>query len=213
MNYKNYKKMCEDMVEHQILSRGILNEKLLKVMKQVPRHLFVPKSMRIRAYDDTPLPIGYGQTISQPYMVALMTDILELRGTEKVLEIGGGSGYQAAILSKLAEKVITIERVKELAERTKRLLRKHGYNNVSVIHGDGTNGYKKEAPYNAIIITAAAKSVPEKLIEQLALNGRLVAPIGPSYHQELVRIRKTAKNKLETDYFGGCIFVPLISDD
>jgi protein-L-isoaspartate(D-aspartate) O-methyltransferase len=140
-----------------------------------------------------------------------MTELLELRGNEKVLEIGAGSGYQAAILSKLAKKVITIERVKELAERTKKLLREKGYKNVTVVHGDGTKGYSQEAPYDAIIITAAAEKIPEKLIEQLADNGRLVAPVGPSYDQELVRVKKR-NGKLEEDYHGGVIFVPLIAD-
>ena len=200
------------MVEYQILNRGILNEKLLNAMKEIPRHVFVPESMRTAAYNDNPLPIGYGQTISQPYMVALMTDILELKGDEKVLEIGGGSGYQAAILSKLAKKVVTIERVKELAERTKKLLKKHNYNNVKIIHGDGTKGYEQEAPYNAIIITAATPKIPDKLIEQLADDGRIVAPVGPRWHQELVRVKKI-NGKLEEEYFGGCIFVPLIGDD
>jgi len=200
------------MVESQIMNRGILNEKLLEIMKQVPRHLFVSKSMISAAYDDHPLPIGHGQTISQPYMVAIMTDILELKGDEKVLEVGAGSGYQAAILSKLAKKVVTVERVKELAERTKKLLKKYKYENVKVIHGDGTKGYEKNAPYNAIIVTAAAPKIPNKLIEQLAENGRIVAPIGPRWHQELIRIKKT-NGKLEKDYFGGCIFVPLIGDD
>ncbi|MBU1199604.1 MAG: protein-L-isoaspartate(D-aspartate) O-methyltransferase [Nanoarchaeota archaeon] len=200
------------MVEHQIKDRGISNPKLLKVMKQVPRHEFVPHGMRASAYDDSPLPIGCRQTISQPYMVALMTDILGLKGDEKVLEIGAGSGYQAAILSKLAKKVYTIERMKELAGRTKELLRKLGYENIKVIHGDGTKGYEKQAPYDAIIITAASENVPPGLLEQLADNGRLAVPIGPRYHQELIRITKKG-NKLKEEYFGGCIFVPLIGDD
>ncbi len=201
-----------DMVKHQIEARGVNDKKVLKAMREVSRELFVPEEMRDSAYDDNPLPIGQGQTISQPYIVALMTELLELKGDEKVLEIGAGSGYQAAILSKLANKVITMERVKELAERTKELLKKHNHNNVSVVHGDGTKGYEKESPYDAIIITAAAEKIPKALIEQLGEGGRLVAPIGLSWHQELIRIRKR-KGKLETDYHGGVIFVPLISDD
>ena len=208
----DYKKLCEDMVEYQILNRGILNKKLLAVMKTIPRHLFVSESMKASAYDDNPLPIGYGQTISQPYMVALMTDILEIKDSDKVLEVGAGSGYQAAILSRLAKKVVTVERVKELVDRTKKLLKKYKYNNVKVIHDDGTKGYDKEAPYNAIIITAATPTIPKKLLEQLAENGKLVAPVGPRYHQELIRVKKV-KGKLEEEYFGGCIFVPLIPDE
>ena len=209
---KDYERARKEMVEFQILNRGVLDEKLLNVMRETPRHLFVPKALSRAAYDDNPLPIGYGQTISQPYMVALMTEILELRGDEKVLEIGAGSGYQAAILSRLAKRVVTVERVKELAERTKRLLKKYKYNNIVVIHGDGTRGYEKEAPYNAVMITAAAPEIPRRIIDQLADSGRIVAPVGPRYHQELVRIKKV-NGKLQKEYFGGCIFVPLISDD
>jgi protein-L-isoaspartate(D-aspartate) O-methyltransferase len=206
----DYSKLCNDMVKHQIEERGILDKRVLKALQEVPRHLFVPESVLNEAYADYPLPIGHGQTISQPYIVALMTELLELNGNEKVLEIGTGSGYQAAILSKLAKKVITIERVKELADKTKKLLKK--YKNVLVVHGDGTKGYAREAPYDAIIITAAAEKIPKKVTEQLANNGRLVAPVGPRYHQELVRIRKR-NNVLEEDYHGGVIFVPLIGDD
>ena len=208
----DYQKLRKEMVEHQIKDRGIYNEKLLGVMMQIPRHLFVPEGMRDSAYDDNPLPIGSGQTISQPYIVALMTELLELRGDENVLEIGAGSGYQAAILSKLAKRVYTIERVKELADRTRELLREYNYANVEVIHGDGTKGYPKEAPYDVIIVTAAADRVPQSLLEQLAEGGRLVAPLGPRYHQELVRIKKVSKDELQTEYFGGVIFVPLIGD-
>jgi protein-L-isoaspartate(D-aspartate) O-methyltransferase len=208
----NYDKLRSDMIKHQIENRGIIDQKLLKAMREIPRELFVPENMKASAYEDNPLPIGKGQTISQPYIVALMTELLELRGNERVLEIGAGSGYQAAILSKLAKQVISIERVKELALRTKKLLRKYEYKNITVLHGDGTKGYEKEAPYDAIIITAAAQKIPKKLIEQLANNGRLVAPIGPRYHQELVRIRKR-NGVLEEDYHGGVIFVPLIGDD
>jgi protein-L-isoaspartate(D-aspartate) O-methyltransferase len=208
----DYSKLRNDMVKSQIEERGILDQRVLKAMREIPRELFVPENMKASAYDDNPLPIGKGQTISQPYIVALMTELLELRGNEKVLEIGAGSGYQAAILSKLAKQVISVERIKELAQRTKKLLRKYGCKNITVLHGDGTKGYLQEAPYDAIIITAAAENVPKKLIEQLANNGRLVAPIGPRYHQELVRIRKR-NGVLEEDYHGGVIFVPLIGDE
>jgi protein-L-isoaspartate(D-aspartate) O-methyltransferase len=208
----SYSKLRKQMVKEDIEARGIIDKRVLKVMRKIPRELFVPESLRICAYDDNPLPIGQDQTISQPYIVAEMTELLELKGEEKVLEIGTGSGYQAAILSKLAKKVVTIERIEGLAKKTEELLRKYGYRNVTVIHGDGTKGYAKEAPYDAIIVTAAAENVSEKLIEQLADNGRLVAPLGPAYHQKLVRIRKT-NGELKEDYHGGVIFVPLIGED
>jgi protein-L-isoaspartate(D-aspartate) O-methyltransferase len=207
----NYSKQRSEMVKGQIEERGIVDKRVLKVMREIHREDFVPENMRESAYDDNPLPIGNGQTISQPYIVAEMTELLELRGNEKVLEIGTGSGYQAAILSRLAKKVITIERVKELAEKTGKLLQKKGYKNVEVVFGDGTKGYAKEAPYDAIIVTAAAEKIPKKLIEQLAEGGRLVAPVGPRYHQELIRIIKR-NGKLEEDYHGGVIFVPLIGE-
>ena len=207
----DYSKQRSEMVKEQIAERGIVDRRVLKAMQEVPREDFVPENMKASAYDDNPLPIGNGQTISQPYIVAEMTELLELKGNEKVLEIGTGSGYQAAILSKLAKKVITIERVKELADKTRKLLQKQGCANVEVVFGDGTKGYAAEAPYDAIIVTAAAEKIPNKLIEQLAENGRLVAPVGPRYAQELIRLRKR-NGKLEEDYHGGVIFVPLIGD-
>jgi protein-L-isoaspartate(D-aspartate) O-methyltransferase len=208
-----YEKERSGMVKHQIEERGIHNSRVLKVMLEVPRHLFVPKGMEAHAYDDNPLSIGHGQTISQPYIVALMTELLELSGKEKVLEIGAGSGYQAAILSRLAKKVMTIERVKELAEKTGKFLKKQGYSNVKVVHGDGTKGYAKEAPYDAIIVTAAAEKLPPALKEQLKVGGRLVAPVGPSFNQELIKIRKIGKDKYNAQSFGGVIFVPLIAEN
>jgi len=208
----DYSKLRNEMVKDQIEDRGIIDKRVLKVMQEIPRELFVPEEIKRFAYEDNPLPIGSGQTISQPYIVALMTELLELRGDENVLEIGAGSGYQAAVLSRLAKKVISIERIEELTQRTKKLLAKLGYKNIIVVHGDGTKGYAKEAPYDAIIVTAAAEKISEKLIEQLAENGRLVAPVGPRWHQELVRLRKK-NNKLEEDYHGGVIFVPLIGEE
>lgn len=204
-----FSELRKQIVKEQIEERGIVDIRVLKAMKDIPREDFVPESMKTSAYDDNPLPIGNGQTISQPYIVAEMTELLELKGDEKVLEIGTGSGYQAAILSKLAKKVITIERVKELADKTRKLLQKQGYANVKVVFGDGTRGYATEAPYDAIIVTAAAEKIPKKLIGQLAEGGRLVAPVGPRHAQELIRLRKR-NGKLEEDYHGGVIFVPLI---
>jgi protein-L-isoaspartate(D-aspartate) O-methyltransferase len=207
----NYKKLRSEMVKEQIERRGIADKRVLKAMREIPRHLFVPEDARLEAYDDHPVPIGQDQTISQPYIVALMSELLELKGGEKVLEIGTGSGYQAAVLSKLAKKVISLERIKEIAERVRRLLAKSHYNNVSVIHADGTKGYAKEAPYDAIIVTAAAEKVPRALLSQLAEGGRLVAPIGGSYYQELIRIRKV-NGEFKEEHHGGVVFVPLIGD-
>ena len=207
----NYSKLRSEMVKEQIERRGVLDRRVLKVMQEVPRHLFVPEDARPEAYDDHPLPIGKGQTISQPYIVALMSELLELKGDEKVLEIGTGSGYQAAILSKLSKKVISVERIREVAESARRLLAKHHYNNVSVVHADGTKGYAEEAPYDAIIVTAAASSVPKALLSQLAEGGRLVAPIGSSYSQELLRIRRI-NGEFKGEHHGGVVFVPLIGD-
>jgi len=207
----DYSKLRSQMVKEQIEARGIVDKRVLKAMREIPREDFVPENMNSSAYDDNPLPIGNGQTISQPYIVAEMTELLMLKGNEKVLEIGTGSGYQAAILSKLVKKVITIERVKELADRTRKLLQKQGYRNIDVVFGDGTKGYAKDAPYDAIIVTAAAEKIPDKLIEQLADGGRLVAPVGLPFNQKLIRVRKR-NGKLEEDYHGGVMFVPLIDD-
>jgi len=209
----DYSKLRSDMVKHQIEARGVRDKRVLKVMREIPRELFVPEAVMVEAHSDHPLPIGHGQTISQPYIVAEMTELLELKGNEKVLEIGAGSGYQAAILSKLVKKVITIERIEGLAKKTQEFLKKHGYNNVTVIHGDGTKGYAKEAPYDAVIVTAAADKVPQSLIEQLAEGGRFVAPVGHAFGQELLRIRKMPGGKLHTEEHGGVIFVPLIGDE
>ena len=208
----NYSKLRSEMVKEQVERRGVLDRRVLKAMQEVPRHLFVPEDARPEAYDDHPLPIGQGQTISQPYIVALMSELLELKGNEKALEIGTGSGYQAAILSRLAKKVISLERIKEIAERARKLLAKNHYNNISVVHADGTKGYAKEAPYDAIIVTAAAGSVPKALLSQLAEGGRLVAPIGGSYSQELLRIRKV-NGEFKEEHHGGVVFVPLIGND
>lgn len=190
-------------------SNEIRDKRVLEAMKRVPRELFVPPSARPFAYDDRPLPIGYNQTISQPYIIALMTQALELGGKEKVLEIGTGSGYQAAILAELASKVISVERFPALAEAAAGLLKELGYNNVSVRIAEETLGLKKEAPYDAIVVTAGAPSIPTELIEQLTFEGRLVIPVGTRELQELYKItRKRDKNLIEE--LGGCYFVPLV---
>ena len=205
----NYSKARERMVRQQIAARGIRAERVLDAMRSVPRHLFVPLESRHSAYMDGPLSIGQGQTISQPYIVALMTEALELRGHERVLEIGTGSGYQAAILSQLASHVYTIERIPELASRAQDLFRQLGYDNISMHVGDGTLGWLEHAPYEAIIVTAAAPEIPRPLTDQLAEGGRLVAPIGGSWSQSLVRVRKQ-RGHLRRQELTSVAFVPLI---
>jgi protein-L-isoaspartate(D-aspartate) O-methyltransferase len=191
------------------LGAEIKNKRVLEAMGAIPRELFVPPESHQLAYADKPLPIGYGQTISQPFIIALMTEALELTGREKVLEIGTGSGYQAAILAQLAKRVITTERVKPLANRAKKLLAELGYKNIEVHLAEETLGWRREAPYDAIMATAAAPKVPPELIAQLAIGGRLVIPVGSRYVQELYKItRGRKKNKI--DDLGGCRFVSLI---
>jgi protein-L-isoaspartate(D-aspartate) O-methyltransferase len=199
------------MVQRQIAARGIHDQRVLEAMRTVPRHLFVPSGARAMAYQDGPLRIGEGQTISQPYIVALMTQMLELEGHERVLEIGTGSGYQAAILSLLTAQVYTIERHAALATRAQELLHGLGYDNVSVRVGDGTLGWPEHAPYDAVIVTAAAPDVPDPLTEQLADGGRLVAPVGGSWSQMLVRIRRRGEH-LHRQETSSVAFVPLIGE-
>jgi protein-L-isoaspartate(D-aspartate) O-methyltransferase len=205
----DFDKLRAEMVNEQLASRGITDKRVLDAFRQVPRHLFVPENIRESAYDDCALPIGSGQTISQPYMVAIMTEKLELKGGEKVLEVGTGSGYQAAILAELAQKVISIERLPGLSENAQKILLGLGYANVEMRLGDGTEGYAPESPYNGIIVTAACPAPPPPLIDQLAEGGRLVLPVGDRYLQTLTIIRKI-KGKIETESSIGCMFVPLL---
>ena len=186
----DFKKLREQMVTNQIAARGIRNATLLNVMRTVPRHEFVPEKERLFAYEDYPLPIGEGQTISQPYIVALMTDLMELDGSERVLEVGTGSGYQAAILAELAKEVYTIEIVESLAERAEKTLKEMKYTNVHVRCGDGYRGWPEAAPFDAIMVTAAPDHIPQPLIDQLKVGGILVIPVGVM-RQELIQIRKT----------------------
>jgi len=191
------------------LSTEIKNKRVLAAMRAIPRELFTPPESRHLAYADKPLPIGYEQTISQPFIIALMTEALELTGGEKVLEIGTGSGYQAAILAELAGKVITTERVKPLAEMARKLLDKLGYTNIEVQLAEETLGWRRQAPYDAIMVTAAAPKVPPELIAQLAIGGRLVIPVGSRQVQELCKISR-GKKKNKRENLGGCRFVSLI---
>ncbi len=197
------------MVETQLIPRGIKQKEVLDAMLKVPRHLFVEEALRPQAYNDYPLPIGEGQTISQPFMVAFMTEALKLTGKEKVLEIGTGSGYQTAVLSLLADKVFSIERIPRLAARARKILDKLNCPNVVIKIGDGTLGWPEEAPFDAIIVTAAAPEVPKTYIDQLTVGGRLVIPVGSEVTQELLRITKTEQGTVTED-LGGCRFVKLV---
>ena len=198
------------MVEEQLLRRGISDERVLTAMGTVARDRFVPDAERAAAYEDRPLPIGFDQTISQPYMVALVLEALALRGTETVLEIGGGSGYQAALLGVLSNRVYTVEIIPELADRAKKVLRELHYGNVTVLSRDGSAGIGEYAPYDAIVVAAAAPFVSRSLLGQLSPNGRLIAPVGERSHQQLVRIKNTAEGYI-TEALGACRFVPLVS--
>jgi len=208
---KQWSREAERMIQEQLVTRHIRGERLLQAFREVPRHLFVPQSMQDMAYADGPLPIGQRQTISQPYIVALMTQLLELTGEERVLEVGTGSGYQAAILAKLARKVFSVERIPELAERAAQVLMDLELSNVEVVVCDGSMGLPAHAPYDAIIVTAAAPRVPEPLQDQLAPGGRLVLPVGGRDGQMLERWRQTPK-RFERENIAPVAFVPLVGD-
>ena len=197
------------MVEEQITARGVKDPRVLAALRSVPRHEFVPPEIRHQAYGDFAIPIGEAQTISQPYMVARMSELLEITGTERVLEIGTGSGYQAAILAELCGKVCTIERIKSLAEKARTALDRLGYRNIALKIYDGTYGWKEMSPFDAIIVTAAAPEVPAPLLEQLKEGGRLVIPVGERYSQDLVKVVKSAAGVV-TQNIIPCTFVPLI---
>jgi len=197
------------MVENQLISRGIKDARVLDTMRKIPRHRFVEEALIGQVYNDHPLPIGEKQTISQPYMVALMTEALELQGPEKVLEIGTGSGYQTAILAELAEKIHSIERIRSLSVKAQRILDELGYFNVVLKVGDGTVGFKEEAPFDAIIVTAGSPDVPQPLVDQLAMGGRLVIPVGDRYTQSLMKVVRAKEGITKTD-LGGCRFVNLL---
>jgi protein-L-isoaspartate(D-aspartate) O-methyltransferase len=211
MEEQYYIEPREQMIEKQLIARGIKDQRVLDAMRSVPRHLFVDCSYRHEAYKDYPLPIGCEQTISQPYIVALMTESLQLKGSEKVLEIGTGSGYQTAVLAELARHVCTVERHGLLSSNAEKTLQQMNYNNISFKKGDGTLGWPEKAPFDGILVAAAAKMVPPLLLEQLSTGGRLVIPIGDGLVQELVLISKDARGVQEFRLCG-CRFVPLIED-
>jgi protein-L-isoaspartate(D-aspartate) O-methyltransferase len=207
----NFEKERIRMVEEQIVARGVKDERVLAAMRKVPRHEFLPEAIRGMAYQDSALPLGEAQTMSQPYMVAVMSELLGLSGTERVLEIGTGSGYQAAVLAELCEKVYTVERIKPLADRARTVLDRLGYRSVAIKVYDGTYGWKDMAPFDAIIVTAGSPDIPAPLVDQLKEGGRMVIPVGERYGQTLLKVVKTPAGPV-TDRSIPCVFVPLIGN-
>jgi protein-L-isoaspartate(D-aspartate) O-methyltransferase len=209
---ERFKKQQLKMVDSQIRARGVSDLRVLQAMEKIPRHLFVDEGLMEQAYDDNPLPIDEGQTISQPYIVALMTEALELKAGEKVLEIGTGSGYQAAVLAELGVRVFSIERLASLAANARKLLYSLNYFNVAVRVGDGTYGWREEAPFDGIIVTAGAPDTPAILVKQLTVGGRLVAPVGDRYTQSLIKLTRLSEDTddVKKEDLGGCRFVNLI---
>lgn len=209
-----YSKKRTRMINNHLRARGITDERVLKTMETVPRHLFVEEGLQDQAYSDNPLPIGSRQTISQPYIVGLMTESLGLKGTEKVLEIGTGCGYQTAILAELAEMVFSIERIASLAFMAQRTLDSLHYHNILIRVGDGTYGWSEEAPFDAIIVTAGAPKIPEPLKKQLAVGGRLVIPVGSRSSQALLRVTRLSEepDDIKIEDVCGCRFVDLIGE-
>jgi protein-L-isoaspartate(D-aspartate) O-methyltransferase len=202
-----------DMINSQLRARGISDPRVLDAMRKVPRHLFVPEAVRWRAYDDTPLPIGHDQTISQPYIVGYMSEALELRPTDRVLEIGTGSGYQAAILGELAHEVYTIEIVPELAEQARAALETSGYRNVHVRQGNGYLGWPEAAPFDRIIVTAAPDEVPQALVDQLAMDGIMVVPVGGVYDDQVMKIIRKTETGVVTRETLPVRFVPMVGKE
>ena len=214
MNHIDFAAQRTAMVDHHIAARGVHSPHVLEAMRTVPREAFLPESMREFAYEDSPLPIAEGQTISQPYIVALMAEALELEGGEEVLEIGTGSGYAAAVLSRIARNVYTVERIGQLAEKAASVLANLGYANVHVLHADGTRGWPDHAPYDAIVVAAGGPEVPESLKAQLKIGGRLVIPVGIDQRvQELLRVTRMSRDEYETEDIADVRFVPLVGEE
>ena len=209
---KNFSIARRRMVEDQVVARGVRDPRVIDAMLQVPRHKFVEEALESQAYQDAPLPIGERQTISQPYMVAVMSEALALDGTEKVLEVGTGSGYQAAVLAVLADRVFSLERIPALARRARKALDSCGYSKVNIRLADGTLGWQEMAPFDAIVVTAGAPDVPRDYIDQLAVGGRLVIPVGDRMSQVLMRITRTSEHEFKEEQLLGCRFVPLVGN-
>ncbi len=201
----------QEMVERQIRRRGVTSSVVLEAMGRVPRHLFVPEEHRHLAYADTALPIGHGQTISQPYMVAAMTQALDLTPESRALEVGTGRGYQTAVLAEIAAEVFTVERIPALSERARSILESLGYDNISFRVGDGRKGWGEAAPFDGVVVTAGAAEVPKELLDQLADRGRLVIPVGADAEQDLYRIKRFGED-FEREFITRCRFVPLVDD-
>ncbi|MBA4389864.1 MAG: protein-L-isoaspartate O-methyltransferase [Syntrophus sp. (in: bacteria)] len=200
------------MVETQIVARGITNSRVIDAMRKIPRHLFLDEALWPQAYEDHAMPIGEKQTISQPYIVALMTEALQLTNKKKILEIGTGSGYQTAILAELAEQVYSIERIPSIAKRARKIFDKLQYRNIVITISDGTSGWREHSPYDGIIVTAASPNVPKPLLEQLAIGGQIVIPIGEESAQDLMVYTKEDINDFKEENYGGCRFVKLVGE-
>lgn len=209
MDEREFKRLRETMVSTQLIPRGIKDQRVIDAMLAVPRHLFVPHAYRHRAYDDCALPTGEGQTISQPYMVAVMSELLLLNESARTLEVGTGSGYQSAVLSLLCREVYSIERMELLYDSARQRLMDLGYDNIVLRHGDGSIGWSEYAPFDRIIVTAGAPATPSPLIEQLAEGGVMIIPVGSEYSQSLTRIKKD-NDEIRKDFHTACVFVPLI---
>ena len=210
----DFSKLRREMVEQHIFARGVRSDRVLGAMRKVPRERFLPHHLQEFAYEDSPLPIAEGQTISQPYIVALMTEALLLEGGETVLEIGTGSGYAAAVLANIAKDVYTVERIGQLAEKAAATLAEHGYDNVHVLHGDGTRGWPDHAPYDAIVVAAGGPKIPASLRTQLKIGGRLVIPVGADIRaQELVRVTRTSETEFKREDLADVRFVPLLGQE
>jgi protein-L-isoaspartate(D-aspartate) O-methyltransferase len=212
MDELKYERLREEMVRRQIEARGVSDPATLSALRKVPRHLFVSEALMDQAYGDHPLPIGEQQTISQPFIVAEMTQAMSLTREDRVLEIGTGSGYQAAVLAQIVYKVYTIERIHSLYINARRLFDRLRYHNIITRYADGTTGWKEEAPFDAIIVTAGAPRIPETLVAQLAPGGRMVVPVGDQHTQELVRITRDPNGDVHQKNLGGCRFVKLVGE-
>jgi protein-L-isoaspartate(D-aspartate) O-methyltransferase len=210
--FLKYRRLRDEMVRQQIEARGVTEPRVLSALRKVPRHLFVSEALRDQAYGDFPLPIGEQQTISQPYIVAEMTQALDLTPNDRVLEIGTGSGYQAAVLAELAYRVYTIERIRSLYVAARRLFDEMRLYNIVTRYADGTKGWEEEGLFDAIMVTAGAPEVPESVLDQLALGGRMVVPVGNQHTQELIRIVKDGQGIHRTE-LGGCRFVKLVGEE
>lgn len=208
----DYSSLRTRMVETQIISRGVKDRRVIEAMRKVPRHAFLDEALWPQAYEDYPSPIGEKQTISQPYIVALMTELLQLNGDEKILEIGTGSGYQTAILAEIVEQVYSIERIPSLAKRARKILDDLGYSNIVITINDGTLGWREHSPYDGVIVTAAAPIPPQALLKQLKIGSHLVIPVGEEYTQDLIVYTRDGEELFNRENHGGCRFVKLIGE-